>query len=560
MKKILCIIAILFLPLLPCTLSATTWYTSQDGVGTKDGSSVDNAHPWSGIFSHTQAGDTLEIIGCVQNMSIGTSGTSAGYFNIKGYDSSSCIQLGIVYDSTDVGWSVIDEFGAYSIAYTLDGKGAAEFTTANGIVSGYTILTNAGKVPDGDWVAGNYYTDTENNIFYWKPYTTNTGKSVIIEAQQDIDFNEKTWVKLSDIKIYGGSILILDAVSTNVWIDNIFLDNFDAGYAVMLGANDFRLSNSTITNGVEGLWNFAGTEDNIRIDHNIFTNFTGGNDSHCIGIYKGGTNWVIENNDLSYANTGITVYNMEDLSPLTGIVIRYNYIHNTEGARSAGGGGFNRGYGIGFEGSITTVAFRTDNYIHNNLVTDCSGSNAFGISLHFPKGANNYVYNNTVNNCSPNYYISYTPGSPGGTLKNNISYNYATGTYHILVNANADQSGLDFDYNLYYPDDAAAFHLGSNSYTFANWKTAIAAASIAGADAHSLSSDPLFVSATDFSLQSGSPARNAGVSVGLTQDIIGRYIDATIEIGAYEYGTTSVGTLGSGCVGTIGSGAVATIN
>lgn len=40
---------------------------------------------------------------------------------------------------------------------------------------------------------------------------------------------------------------------------------------------------------------------------------------------------------------------------------------------------------------------------------------------------------------------------------------------------------------------------------------------------------------TNFSLQSSSPCINAGVSVGLTQDINGNPISGNPDMGAYEY-------------------------
>jgi hypothetical protein len=52
-----------------------------------------------------------------------------------------------------------------------------------------------------------------------------------------------------------------------------------------------------------------------------------------------------------------------------------------------------------------------------------------------------------------------------------------------------------------------------------------------------ITTDPLFVSASDFHLQSTSLCINAGVDVGLTQDYEGRPVPwvGLPSIGAYEY-------------------------
>ncbi len=51
-------------------------------------------------------------------------------------------------------------------------------------------------------------------------------------------------------------------------------------------------------------------------------------------------------------------------------------------------------------------------------------------------------------------------------------------------------------------------------------------------------SDPLFVSASDFQLQTGSPAIGKGVDVGLSTDYKGNAWNSVPSIGAYEYNST----------------------
>ena len=54
-------------------------------------------------------------------------------------------------------------------------------------------------------------------------------------------------------------------------------------------------------------------------------------------------------------------------------------------------------------------------------------------------------------------------------------------------------------------------------------------------DASSVEDNPLFISSTNYHLQYGSPATNAGIYVGLTNDYDGVAVGNPPEIGAYEY-------------------------
>jgi len=66
-------------------------------------------------------------------------------------------------------------------------------------------------------------------------------------------------------------------------------------------------------------------------------------------------------------------------------------------------------------------------------------------------------------------------------------------------------------------------------YTWSVYKT------VRGQDAHSINANPLFVSSTDYKLQSTSSAINAGVNIGLTSDYLKNAIVGPPDIGAYEY-------------------------
>jgi hypothetical protein len=119
------------------------------------------------------------------------------------------------------------------------------------------------------------------------------------------------------------------------------------------------------------------------------------------------------------------------------------------------------------------------------------------------------------------------------------------------------------DYNLYYPDTETLFYISRPGQNFRDWKTALMAAGVTGADAHSLTIDPLltntsgfYARASDFTLQSISPAINKGDntvwsgklsvfdftgSIAITNDL-GLIIapGGRVDIGAYGSSGTSL--------------------
>jgi hypothetical protein len=128
-------------------------------------------------------------------------------------------------------------------------------------------------------------------------------------------------------------------------------------------------------------------------------------------------------------------------------------------------------------------------------------------------------------------------------IKNNIVHTAATQLVYEV-----DGSSNTINYNLYY--DATLTnkfkHDASTYSTLADWRTA------SGQDANSPSvADPLFISTVtpDFHLQSGSPAINAGVDVGLTEDYLGNpvpYLGGKVDIGAYEFQSGDPWAIGGG--------------
>jgi hypothetical protein len=146
------------------------------------------------------------------------------------------------------------------------------------------------------------------------------------------------------------------------------------------------------------------------------------------------------------------------------------------------------------------------------------------------------IYNNVLyGSLNESFILQGTSGS-AVTFKNNIVSEWKAGANAAAVGvANPTVIGNStFDNNLYYKaGDSNCCHLLYVAKTLAQWKTD------ASQDANSLNSSPAFVSSSDYHLQTGSPAIDTGVAVGLTQDFAGNPIVGNPDIGAYESGSST---------------------
>jgi hypothetical protein len=178
---------------------------------------------------------------------------------------------------------------------------------------------------------------------------------------------------------------------------------------------------------------------------------------------------------------------------IDGGVIQYNVIRNTM-----------RG----------VLAQSIDEPCSNILIAYNTMENNCFSAVQFGPGNDIELYNNVMTYSSLSGYESSGAAiNAGGShvkMRNNIIYNdFGTSFYTDGGNA----ANIDEDYNIFYP--ASSIALGANSDIV----------------------DPLFVDAPNYDvhLQGNSSAINAGVDVGLTQDLDQNSIVGTPDIGAYEY-------------------------
>ena len=206
-----------------------------------------------------------------------------------------------------------------------------------------------------------------------------------------------------------------------------------------------------------------------------------------------------------------------------------------------------QGYDAGLTNQASSYNHTQYNiYFINNLVEKCDFAIAPMIRSAGSSMNNIYYEGNTVVNSGEGWGHNQRPDGPygcamrvfdcidfGGTasnmyIRNNIFYK-GTGAL-INFSATADLAAYTFDNNILYNPTGNVGELETVGYTtIAQWRTA------SGKDAHSISSDPIFISTSDFHLQGTSPAIGKGYSVASLTDFDNNKRRGYFDIGAYEY-------------------------
>ena len=250
-----------------------------------------------------------------------------------------------------------------------------------------------------------------------------------------------------------------------------------------------------------------------------------------------------------------------------------------EGVKNGSGIDARAGSGIQFFNAVNNITFRRnilDGIYEDGFDIQCYVDN---LTLgHFT------AYQNVFRRCTKTF--EYTIGAAGCTISDinfchNIGYQngygwqygqrwYAEGNYEGLQVWNSagtvtnskwqnniihtikdrfiyaqpldDLLGLHPDYNCYYnsTQDPNGWKYGSNTKTFATWKTAVTPD-----DAHSLNVDPKFVDPLngDFHLQSNSPCIGAAVDDGLGVGAdIGMYAPSSYQLGIVSNANVRIGS------------------
>ena len=344
-----------------------------------------------------------------------------------------------------------------------------------------------------------------------------------------IHVTSKSYVTISNLQLENstGSGFLSDGVGGYITVSGIVsTNNIGTGIAFEVCSNCAVTSSTVTSNGDSGIWFYD--SPSILIDSNtVYGNNLLTNDQYSAGIKgdddnRSSTNAIIRNN-LVYSNgvgqtgsgyigAGIWIDTIG-----TGAIIQYNqiYANNLAGIFISADDG-------------ETVAY---NVINSNGVVGYQAG--MGIEL-FANAkttiTNNQVYGNTLyGNYSGGIYLS-GPNLPGGCTNNTVSNNLSAGSVgnniSMLVNGGCENPGTNgsgnvYTYNGFGPAASNFLYWGTSYYsTYATWEIATGNCGSAGCS-HSLQSGPQFnnPSGGDFTLQSRSPAIDAGTNLGSTYEM-----------------------------------------
>jgi hypothetical protein len=385
---------------------------------------------------------------------------------------------------------------------------------------------------------GKYFIDSSHHKIYIYSTTDLNAKKVEVSARLfGVCVSDRIYIKLQNLDFrnaaYSGAYFctktktgqlqghsIVD--SCNFYRNRIVGIIFDNGYSNSI------VQHCTSTYNGNGYYSWSDQtygSDSIAFSHcysanNILYKVGIITDGHGFGIYNSNDNIV------EYCETDGDAYgiNIDPHNRKNNIIIRYNYVHNTQVETP----------GINIGGN--TPAGTLHEVYYNLVVNTGAGSDGYAIWVQGKsRGGTAYVYNNTIyqdGGGSHNTFGIFASSSNDLLIKNNIVYSAGSDPVAVLVLYFSGLSGTSISNNIYFTPNGTSpifYYNGTSSPTIEGWQT------LTGKELNSLKSNPLFIKlGSDFTLQDGSPCINAGVNLGFKHDIIGNPIIGLPDIGCYE--------------------------
>lgn len=428
--------------------------------------------------------------------------------------------------------------------------GGGIYTTSPGIGSIYTYVWEDGKsidiasssaLTDGDW----YYT---GGTSYYKPSTGTPSNHILNYSRlygamggyynytPAIDISDRSYITVTGLRFNycGIGITTWDTSGTNT-IEVKNCEFYDCHDGVMMQSNTGHNTNTLIH---DNYFKYCMNAIRMYINPNYQLSELRNckiyrNEMYAVGTIDGTTRW-----DVSYG----TDYESIGLQNIQNCEIYDNYIHegynigintwNTANMFSRNNL-YYRNYienipdtPIAFDSNPNSIGY-SGNWVYNNILINTGISAGFSFTQGLSEAGMNYFVNNTCIGDWAGFKL-YTTYSTAIylTIQNNIFY--GTGNYYSRING--IPTNLVINYNMYKTKTGGSpyFYIDNTSLTFAQFQ-------IIGYEINGTVNDPLFVSTSNFNLQSSSPAINVGTNTGITTDYIRHSRVLPIDIGAYEY-------------------------
>ena len=484
-------------------------------------------------------------------------GTSGNNVVIQGRSGDTVIISG---SDLTTGWSQYLATNIYSAACTVTTKQVLEDAVRLIEIEWDTdIATTAAAMSAGEWSL-----DDANNLLYvWATDNADpdTHTMLVATRQYGIDMDNNDYITITNLT---------------------FKESNRAG--IYVGGDGHTISYNTFLwgtfNAIESEYAAEDAQQSVTIEHNTIS-WYGGNG---ILMTNGCANWTIQNNTIfrngqtesvplganNYHTHNAGIYIYSDAYINGPHIVQYNIVYEQGLQPGDSYKTTNTGHGIWSDTQGNTYADKVTirynkvysgvkngiflekvwyNDVYYNIVydnqwhgirgdgTQGAGNSTFGEN----KIYNNTIYENGQADQSSHGEI-YIQGGDGGVndscvnnvVKNNIM-NRAVGLVFGMGDGcqNDDTQGYG---NIYLNNSMGAERANFiifNGYksTYDTWETAY------GGTTSSVESDPLMTdpATDDFTLQSNSPAIDAGVDVGLTEDYFGMPIRGLPDIGFYEY-------------------------
>lgn len=516
--------------------NAAVYYVSSSGNDSNPGTNPDQ--PWKSLTKVNRftpkpgdqilfkRGDTWRA-----QLSIPSSGASGNYITYGAYgtgDKPRILGSEIETSWTNTSGNIWKSASSYTDPYAINiYHGNIYFVEPDGAVKWGRVkketIGDLAEEFDWTWHNGNIhiYSPTDPNTRYLGVEISQRFRGVTLNAKEYIAFDNLEIAYASGYGIHEN----IEADISGLIVKNCHIHHLNIkgnlGYGISVARSNTLFQSNEIHNcGRRAISLHAYGANGYTYENHIAEYNTFYDCFHTTGVDIGTVDNTIWNN----------------------IIIRNNYFYHSplpapvDGVEIIGSGFMYCGQEG--NGSIDNV------YIYNNIYKNTI-SRAFDIGN---KGGPDhcYVWNNTFYGVDPKittdftYFVLIQDGSVVD-FKNNIFYNdtdISHTTKFSIMGIVATAGSVTLDNNLYYNTSAPRLMIwyGKN-YSVSQLETY---KSVSGQDANSiLGQNPLFVSPSIFHLQTGSPAINAGVDVGLTKDFEGNPIIGLPDIGAYQYASAN---------------------